>query len=666
MGKEWLAWGILGTGSIAKVFARGVAGSETGRLVAVGSRERATAERFGEEFGIPRRHASYDALLADPEVQAVYIATPHPFHAEWSIKAAEAGKHILCEKPLTINQPQTMAVIEAAQRHDVFLMEAFMYRCHPQTIRLTELIRDGAIGDVRMIFATFSYDADPNVESRIYDQSYGGGGILDVGCYPMSMARLIAGVAIGQRIAEPMEVTGCGQLGSESRVDEYAIASVRFPGGILAQLATGVHAQGENIVRIVGSTGTIVVPDPWVPSPHGGVTRIIVERHNDEARQEIVIEASKDLYAFEADTVAAHLGERRAPEMSWDDTLGNMAALDRWRAAIGLTYDIEQPAAVAPVSGRALAVRATRPIPTSTMEGIGKPISRLVFGADNQVNMPHAAVMFDHFFEQGGTCYDTAHEYQDGICERLLGQWIKNRGIREQVVILDKGAHTPHCTPGYVASQLLESLERLQTDYIDIYMLHRDNLEIPAGEFIDVLNEHKRAGRIRVFGASNWSIRRFEEAQAYARAHGLAGFAALSNNFSLAQMIEAPWAGCLASSDPESRAWLTRTGMPLFPWSSQARGFFAGTAHPDNRSNAELVRCWYSDDNFARLERAKQMASKRGVLPINIALAYVLYQPFPTFPLIGPRTLAETRVALRALDVQLSPEDVQWLQDGTK
>jgi aryl-alcohol dehydrogenase-like predicted oxidoreductase len=180
-----------------------------------------------------------------------------------------------------------------------------------------------------------------------------------------------------------------------------------------------------------------------------------------------------------------------------------------------------------------------------------------------------------------------------------------------------------------------------------------------------VLNEHKQAGRIRAFGVSNWSIPRIEEAQAYAQAHGLTGFAAISNNFSLAQMIEAPWVGCLASSDPESRAWLTRTGMPLFPWSSQARGFFAGTAHPENRSNPELARCWYSDDNFARLERAKQMARERGVLPINIALAYVLYQPFPTFPLIGPRTLAETRVALRALEVQLSPEDVRWLQDGT-
>jgi aryl-alcohol dehydrogenase-like predicted oxidoreductase len=352
--------------------------------------------------------------------------------------------------------------------------------------------------------------------------------------------------------------------------------------------------------------------------------------------------------------------------MYWDDTLGNMAALDRWRSSIGLVYDLEQPSAVAPVSGRLLAVRAARPIPTSTIDGIGKPISRLVLGADNQRAMPHAAAMFDDFFERGGTTFDTAYIYQNGLCERLLGQWVKNRGIREQVVILDKGAHTPFCTPEFLTLQLLESLERLQTGYVDLYMMHRDNEEIPVGEFVDVLNEHVRTGRIHRFGASNWSLARIEEAQAYAQAHNLAGFAAMSNNFSLARMVEAPWAGCLSVSDPQSRAWLGRTHLPLFPWSSQARGFFAGAADPANQSDPELVRCWYSADNFGRLERAQQMASERGVQPINIALAYVLCQPFPTFPLIGPRTLAETRIALQALDVPLSPEDIRWLDEGVR
>jgi aryl-alcohol dehydrogenase-like predicted oxidoreductase len=295
------------------------------------------------------------------------------------------------------------------------------------------------------------------------------------------------------------------------------------------------------------------------------------------------------------------------------------------------------------------------------LPGIDKPISRLVMGADNQSSIPQASVMFDDFFERGGTCFDTAYIYGGGVCERILGQWLKNRGVREQVVILDKGAHTPFCTPEHLTSQLYQSLERLQTDYVDLYMMHRDNPDVPVDEFIDVLNEHVRAGRIRAFGGSNWTIARIEAANAYAQSRGLQGFAAISNNFSLARMIEPVWAGCLTASDAESRAWFTKTQTPLFPWSSQARGFFTGRAHPDDHSDPELVRSWYSDDNFQRLERVNELAKQRGVLPINIALAYVLCQPFPTFPLIGPRTLAETRTSLPALDVELSPEEVRWL-----
>jgi aryl-alcohol dehydrogenase-like predicted oxidoreductase len=241
---------------------------------------------------------------------------------------------------------------------------------------------------------------------------------------------------------------------------------------------------------------------------------------------------------------------------------------------------------------------------------------------------------------------------------------MESRGVREQVVILDKGAHTPYCTPEHLSRQLHESLERLRTGYVDLYMLHRDNPEVPVGEFIEVLNEHRRAGRLRLFGASNWSLARIDAAQEYARAHGLQGFNALSNNLSLAEMIQPPWAGCLSASDPHSLAWLERTQMPLFPWSSQARGFFTGAAHPDDHSDPELVRCWYSAANFARLARAETLARQRGVLPINIALAYVLALPFPTFPLIGPRTLHELHSSLQALDVALTAEEVRRLREG--
>ncbi len=655
-----LAWGILGAGQIAHQFATGVRSSYMGQLVAVGSRVQERADRFADEFAIPNRHASYEALLTDPDVRAIYVSVPHPFHAEWAIKGAEAGKHILCEKPIGMNHAEAMAIIEGARASGVFLMEAFMYRCHPQTLQLAQLVRDGAIGNVRMIEAAFGYDLAFDATSRQYDPALGGGGILDVGCYPMSMARLLAGAATGKPFAEPLDVSGAAHLGATG-VDEWAVATVRFPGDISAQLATGVHENMANAVRLYGSEGVLEVPWPWKPGSDGHVPAIIVRRTGEEPRT-INVTDDRDLYGIEADTVAAHIADRQSPTMPWDDTLGNMAALDQWREAVGLVYPIERPEAVThTVSRRPLTVQPDAPMRYGTLPGIDKKVSRLVMGVDNQRTMPHAAVMFDDFYAKGGTVFDTAWVYAEGQCERLLGQWVKNRGVRDQVVILDKGAHTPFCTPDWLTAQIMESVERLQTEYVDIYLMHRDNPAIPVGEFITVLNEHQRAGRIRIFGASNWSIARVEEANAYATAHGLQGFSVISNNFSLARMIAPPWTGCVSASDTNSRAWLTRTQTPLLPWSSQARGFFTARARPGDLSDPELARCWYSDDNWERKARVERMAAERDVEPVAIALAYVLNQPFPTFPLIGPRALSETRTSLPALGLTLAPDEVLWL-----
>jgi predicted dehydrogenase/aryl-alcohol dehydrogenase-like predicted oxidoreductase len=657
-----LSWGILGLGGIAHAFAKGLLASEHGRLAAVGSRAQATADTFGAQYDAPRRHGSYEALLADETVEAIYIATPHPSHAEWALKAAAAGKHLLVEKPIGLNHAEAMAMVEAARRHDVFLMEAFMYRCHPQTIRLAELIRSGAIGAVRALQVNFSFDSGRNLEHRLLNQRLGGGGILDVGGYPVSFARMVAGAAAGRLFADPLAVQGAGQIGAASRVDEWAMAQLSFADGLIAQVACGVQLRMERGARIYGSEGSIHVPEPFVPG-RGGPARLVVQRY-DAAEPETIELEPGNLYALEADAVAAALGERQSPAMSWDDTLGNMAVLDTWRGAIGMVYDSERPDAPEQrrtLSGRPLAVSAEAAMPYGRIAGVEKPVSRLVMGCDNQVTMPHAAVMFDDFFERGGTVFDTAYIYASGACERILGQWIKNRGVREQIVLLDKGAHTPHCTPEAMRAQLTESLGRLQTDYVDIYMLHRDNPAIPAGAFIEALNAELRAGRLRAFGASNWSIERVAEANRYAEERGLVGFAAMSNNFSLARMVEPVWAGCIAASDPASRAWLSERQLPLMPWSSQARGFFTGRAHPDRHDDPELVRCWYSPDNFVRLERVNALAAKLGAPPIAVALAYVLAQPFPTFPLIGPRTLAETRTSFEALAVALAPEDVRWL-----
>ena len=662
-----LNWGIIGAGAIAKAFARGLANSRTGKLLAVASRDQDKADAFGkaEKIDVPRRYGSYEALLADGDVQAVYISTPHPMHAEWTIRAAQARKHILCEKPFAVNHAEAMAMVEAARLNDVLVMEAFMYRCHPQTARLVELIKQGVIGQIRLIQASFGFNAGFSAESRLFKNALAGGGILDVGCYAISMARLIAGAAMGKDFAEPIEVKGSGHLVPETGVDGWAAATLKFPGEIVAQCATAVQANLENVVRIFGAEGSIFVPNPWVASREGGTSaKIIINKRGTKEPQEIAVDTPVTSFALEADAVAEGIERRHPtpPAMTSEDTLGNMKALDQWRLAIGLTYEQEKQGGIPTVHRRPLAVRTAHNMKYGRIAGLDKPISRLVMGVDNQTFLPHAAVMFDDWFERGGNCWDTAYGYGGGACERVLGQWIKARGIRDQVVIFTKGVHTPLCYPPIITVQLMESLQRLQTDHVEIYMMHRDNPQVPVGEFIDVLNEHVRAGRIGIFGGSNWSLSRIEEGNAYAKKKGLQGFSAVSNNFSLAEMIDAPWAGCVHSSDAASRAWFTTTQTPMMPWSSQARGFFIpALAHPDKKDNKEMVRCWYSADNFRRQERAIELARKHNVEPINIALAYVLCQPFPTFPLIGPRTLAETRSSLRALDIQLSEQELRWL-----
>ena len=296
--------------------------------------------------------------------------------------------------------------------------------------------------------------------------------------------------------------------------------------------------------------------------------------------------------------------------------------------------------------------------------GLNKPISRLVLGVDNQTDFETASPLFDDYLERGGNAFDTAFGYGGGACETLLGAYLERNNSRQSVVILGKGAHTPNCNPAAIGAQLAISLQRLQTDFVDIYMMHRDDPDVPVGEFMDALNAQHALGRMRVFGVSNWSLARMRAANEYAVSNGLNSITVASNQFSLAKMLSPVWSGCVSSNDAQQMTWLETEGIALMPWSSQARGFFvAGDA--SDTSNPELVRCWYDAGNFRRLERAKALARVLGVEAINVALAYVLHQPFQTFPLIGPRSKAETASSFRALEVSLEPREVAWLNGET-
>jgi predicted dehydrogenase/aryl-alcohol dehydrogenase-like predicted oxidoreductase len=651
-----LQWGILGTGNIARTFAKGVAGSTTGRVVAVGSRSAESAGKFAEEFGIPNRHASYEALLADPEVHAVYICTPHPLHAEWAVKAATARKHLLVEKPLGLNFAEGMVVTEAALENDVFLMEAFMYRCHPLTAKLVELVKNRVIGDLRVIEADFSFHWPRpwNAESRLTSNALGGGGILDVGCYPVSMARLLAGAALGKPFADPDDVKGHAHVG-KTGVDEYAVGTLKFQGGILAQISTAVQLSRDSGVVLWGSDGYIRCPKPWVPTQS---EKIFVHRNGKEV-EEITVESPLGLYSLEADTVAKYLPQRQSPTMSWEDTLGNLRTLDRWRSSCGQQYDAEKVENLRPIPNRQIARKPALKMKYGQIEGVGKPISRLIQGADFVGGNPRDAyLLYDYYFEMGGNAFDTSHWY--GISDKNLGQWLRSRGVRKDCVVFGKGAHTPYCTPEYAEKQIKESCDRLER--LDIYCFHRDNPDVPVGEFVDLCNRAIRANLIGAYGGSNWTIERTQAAIDYANKNNLVPPRVLSNQFSLAVMLSPIWDGCIHVSDKASQEWLKKGQVALCPWSSQARGFFVdGLAHPDKNDNEELVRCWYSPENFQRLDRVKQLAAKRNVLPINVALAYVLAQPYPTFPLIGPRLIKELRTSLPALDIELTPDDLKWL-----
>jgi predicted dehydrogenase len=345
-----LSWGLIGAGGIARVFANGMRFSKTGQIVAVASQSAGKAEQLAGDFGISKTYSSYEALLADDDVQAVYISTIHPFHAACAIQAAEAGKHILVEKPIAMNAAQAESMIAAARANDVFLMEAFMYRCHPQTQKLVELIRGGAVGRVQIIRVVFSFGATFNPASRAYAKELGGGGILDVGCYTASMARLLAGAAIGQSFAEPIDVKGCGLLGPTG-VDHYAAATLKFGSGIVAEIITGVACRMPTEVAVYGETGSLVVSNPWLPSSPCRTAKaplppdtcfpsvsMTYQSYQEGRSEEIVVTPDRDLFTYEADTVAAHIAARQAPAMGWDDSLGNMRLLDRWRQEIGLAF----------------------------------------------------------------------------------------------------------------------------------------------------------------------------------------------------------------------------------------------------------------------------------------------------------------------------------------
>ena len=318
-----------------------------------------------------------------------------------------------------------------------------------------------------------------------------------------------------------------------------------------------------------------------------------------------------------------------------------------------------------------------------SVPGVDKPVAHIVQGtvmikSEEEGEEERSSALLDEVYALGGTTFDTAHQYGGGDCERTFGRWVRERGVRDEVVVIGKGAHhnedRKRVTPFDITADLHDSLARLGFDYIDLYLLHRDDPSVPVGPIVEVLNEHLEEGRIHAFGGSNWRPERLREANDYARENGLTPMVASSPNLSLAVQIEEPWPDCVSISGEageEERLWYQESGMPLFTWSSLAGGFFSGRFTRDNLDTFEAyldrvcIETYCYEENFLRLERAGALAGEKGLTVPQVALAYTLDQPLEVYALVGCNTGDEFRANVEASAVELTPEELSWLEKGT-
>lgn len=313
-----------------------------------------------------------------------------------------------------------------------------------------------------------------------------------------------------------------------------------------------------------------------------------------------------------------------------------------------------------------------------SIEGVDKPISRLVQGTImlSTAEEEYSFDLLDKVYDAGINTFDCGAIYGGGDCERVLGRWIEDRRVRHEIVILTKCSHhnadRRRVTPFDISADLHDSLARLRTDYVDLYLLHRDDPRKAVGPIVDTLNHYIQDGRIGVVGGSNWSHERIQKANTYAEYNGLHPFGVSSPNFSLADQAEPPWAECISISGAdgaEARAWYQNNQMPLFTWSSIANGFFTGRVRRDNyeqmvedgQLDGSSATAYCTPDNFERLDRVETLAGDKNLSIPQIALAYVLNQPLNIFPLVGARSGDEITSNLQSLDTTLTAEEMDWL-----
>jgi predicted dehydrogenase len=312
MSNKILHWGLLSTARINRALIPPLRASKRNQLSAVASRTHDSADEYARAWKIPRTHASYEALLADPEIDVIYNPLPNHMHAEWTIKAVQAGKHVLCEKPLALSVEEVDEVQSAARKHGRIVAEAFMYRHHPQTLKVCEMVASGALGNVKLIRGSFTYVLSRDGDVRL-DPAMGGGSLWDVGCYPISYARTVMG-------AEPLEVFGW-QVTGRTGIDETFVGQMRFGDEVYAQFDSSFAIPFRTFMEIVGSEAMLHIPRPFKP---GMDEKIYLTR--DDTTETIEIEG-QELYIGEVEDMADAILLGREPRISLDDSRANVAAI---------------------------------------------------------------------------------------------------------------------------------------------------------------------------------------------------------------------------------------------------------------------------------------------------------------------------------------------------
>ena len=319
MADKVLNWGLLSTARINRALIPPLRASRRNQLVAVGSRTQESADKYAREWKIPRAIGTYEALLADPEIDVIYNPLPNHLHAEWTIKAVEAGKHVLCEKPLALNVEEVDAIQAAARKHGRIVTEAFMYRHHPQTLKVQELVKSGSLGDLRLIRGSYTYMLSREGDVRL-EPAMGGGSIWDVGCYPISYARSVIG-------SNPLEVSGW-QVTGPTGVDEIFVGQIRFGHDIFAQFDSSFVTPLHAFMEVVGSEGTLNIPTPFKP---GTEDKLYLTRRDMRSspvdKTETIKIKGQELYLGEVEDMADAILLGREPRISLEDSRANVAVI---------------------------------------------------------------------------------------------------------------------------------------------------------------------------------------------------------------------------------------------------------------------------------------------------------------------------------------------------